>query len=272
MRYCCVVQYRQHCITLDKGKLPPDLYQRLEVERKRGMFADEDVKIPRTKDWCQLTLDSSDESQDPEEVLPPLPRESYSSKQTTENQYVGKGKGSGKSSGRQTLRDNRNIANGATSMDTSQVRAASVNSNMDTIGSISQPIMAAKTNIGQFALDSMATGSPFAMDTPSIDTSCHGDDDRDGGNQTVLPTKEPEYKLSSSRDDEKPTTSYQEQFKTINMSVLFSDSGSSSSPDSESTISTTLRMGEQPGLRELNTADIGDLLDIIEHVEEQQQS
>lgn len=240
----CAAKCKQWCMSLDKGKLPADICETLEMERKRGLFTDDELRIPHTKDWCELTLDSSDdESANPEDVLGQK-SDAISDMMVELNKVTSKGKGKGKTTSKQMLNsENKNVDN--------------VQLSSDEPSSLFNPDLSITSNTSQLKTD---TGTcKHGTITPVLDTAVSASaevflpEKVSGMDHANLGTDQSKCQLPSSDT----------KFHRINqLDLLLSAAGSA---DAASSLIGSLNSEDQLHcLDALSDADINDVLEVIE--------
>ncbi|KAK2166314.1 hypothetical protein LSH36_40g16018 [Paralvinella palmiformis] len=223
---------KQWCMSLDKGKLTADIYEKLEMERKHGLFTDDSPKISRTKDWCELTLSSSDDVSDESPDLESNPRQQSVVGVPLEiADITPKGKGKGKTTSKQ----------GASIQDKDMDSLQLVGEDQSGVSHVS--------GICQPKSDVPITPSSFTVDTVAFDTSSHSV----VSGQSFLDSVDCAAHLIHC-----PANGNQ----TINPLELLSGSGSS--VDVDPVIIGTLSSESQLQLGTLSETDISDVLEVIE--------
>jgi len=219
-------------MSLDKGKLTADIYEKLEMERKHGLFTDDSPKISRTKDWCELTLSSSDDVSDESPDLESNPRQQSVVGVPLEiGDITPKGKGKGKTTSKQ----------GASIQDKDMDSLQLVGEDQSGVSHVS--------GICQPKSDVPITPSSFTVDTVAFDTSSHSV----VSGQSFLDSVDCAAHLIHC-----PANGNQ----TINPLELLSGSGSS--VDVDPVIIGTLSSESQLQLGTLSETDISDVLEVIE--------
>ena len=228
-------------MSLDKGKLPADICETLEMERKRGLFTEDETRIPHTKDWCELTLDSSDDESAETESL--LGNETVSEMMEL-NKVTPKGKGKGKTTSKQILNvDSKN-------MDMIQMDS-------DEPPSLPNPGLSVKGSTSQMKSDTGAY--MLANDKPVLDASVSA------SRETFLPDEVPSTDHGNLGTDQSKChlPSSDTKFQTINqLDLLLS---TASSVDAVPSLIGSLNSDDQlQCLHALSETDINDVLEVIE--------